>query len=338
MAARETPHRVPKLDPDFRPAALQRRAFCRAAEETRGPELHFALQREGTTVSLFHTRLVAEGHALARDNEHQAERLLKFLLWQRGARRVLVAGPRNVTSSLVRAYGAGGSRAFDAEFMRRVYGEVLQVLPCPEAEMPAESDPRRPISGRLDGCRIGFDAGGSDRKVSAVIDGKVVHSSEQVWHPKLNSDPAYHVRGIRQSLATAAEHLPRIDAIGVSSAGIYVDNQTRVASLFRLVSEADFEREVKDIYIDLARSLGAPLVVANDGDVTALAGFMSLGQSPLLGLALGTSLAAGYVDARGRITGWLNELAFAPVDYAKRAAIDTEWSNDQGVGSTYLSQ
>jgi predicted NBD/HSP70 family sugar kinase len=146
------------------------------------------------------------------------------------------------------------------------------------------------------------------------------------------------VRGIRQSLATAAEHLPRIDAIGVSSAGIYVDNQTRVASLFRLVSEADFEREVKDIYIDLARSLGAPLVVANDGDVTALAGFMSLGQSPLLGLALGTSLAAGYVDARGRITGWFNELAFAPVDYAKRAAIDTEWSNDQGVGSTYLSQ
>jgi len=78
--------------------------------------------------------------------------------------------------------------------------------------------------------------------------------------------------------------------------------------------------------------------VANDGDVTALAGALSLGDRPVLGLALGTSLAAGYVDECGRITGWLNELAFAPVDEAPDAVVDEEWSGDRGVGSSYLSQ
>ena len=39
-------------------------------------------------------------------------------------------------------------------------------------------DIAKPMGGHLDGCRIGFDAGGSDRKVSAVIDGETVFSEE----------------------------------------------------------------------------------------------------------------------------------------------------------------
>ena len=37
------------------------------------------------------------------------------------------------------------------------------------------------------------------------------------------------------------------------------------------------------------------------------------------------------------MTGWLNELAFAPVDYHPQAAAD-EWSGDHGVGAQYFSQ
>jgi len=80
-----------------------------------------------------------------------------------------------------------------------------------------------------------------------------------------------------------------------------------------------------------------PLEVANDGDVTALAGAMSLQSNAVLGVAMGSSQAAGYLNSQGRITGWLNELAFAPVDYNPRAATD-EWSGDIGCGVQYFSQ
>ncbi len=75
----------------------------------------------------------------------------------------------------------------------------------------------------------------------------------------------------------------------------------------------------------------------NDGEVTALAGSMSLEDNAILGLAMGSSEAAGYVTSRGNITGWHNELAFAPVDYSPDAPVD-EWSGDRGCGALYFSQ
>jgi predicted NBD/HSP70 family sugar kinase len=81
-----------------------------------------------------------------------------------------------------------------------------------------------------------------------------------------------------------------------------------------------------------------PIEVANDGDVTALAGALELRDQPVLGIAMGTSQAVGYVNSQGLITGWLNELAFAPIDYARSAALDAEWSGDLGTGVNYFSQ
>ena len=80
-----------------------------------------------------------------------------------------------------------------------------------------------------------------------------------------------------------------------------------------------------------------PVVVANDGDVSALAGAMGLGENGIMGIAMGTSEAVGYVDAEGNICGWLNELAFAPVDGQPDAMAD-EWSGDIGCGVKYFSQ
>ena len=57
----------------------------------------------------------------------------------------------------------------------------------------------------------------------------------------------------------------------------------------------------------------------------------------MLGIAMGSSEAGGFMDKKGRILGWLNELAFAPVDYNPGAA-DDEWSGDAGVGALYFSQ
>jgi predicted NBD/HSP70 family sugar kinase len=64
---------------------------------------------------------------------------------------------------------------------------------------------------------------------------------------------------------------------------------------------------------------------------------MSLEDNGVLGIALGSSEAGGYVTGTGNITGWLNELAFAPVDYSPTAPIE-EWSGDRGCGARYFSQ
>ena len=125
--------------------------------------------------------------------------------------------------------------------------------------------------------------------------------------------------------------------IGVSSAGDYIDNEPRVASLFIKVPRENWDK-VKTIYTRAAAAIGdVPLVVANDGVVSALAGAIGLDAGKLMGLAMGTSEAVGYVDADKNVLGWINELAFAPVDL-QAGAMQDEWSTDFGVGCKYFSQ
>ena len=110
-----------------------------------------------------------------------------------------------------------------------------------------------------------------------------------------------------------------------------------VASLFLKVPKDDFNAHVKNMYIDIANEIGAPVEVANDGDVTALAGAIDIGDNGILGIAMGTSEAGGYINLEGRLNGWLSELAFVPVDFSKEAYRD-EWSGDIGCGVKYFSQ
>ncbi len=336
----QPPHVLPPLHPEFRPAWLGHRAFRAEAARAGGPRLVLALERDAGNVSIFESLVLPEAHPRAGENLRYAERVLKFLLWQKGGFKVSVAGPSNIAEFLAKEYAATGARAFDADFFAKIYEQprfIVQAVAF--ADLPQEREQGSAVGGHLEGCRIGFDAGGSDRKVAAVIDGKEVFSCEVVWEPKLQSDPQYHFDGIDDSIRRAAAHLPRIDAIGVSSAGIYVNNRTMVASLFRKVPEAAFEARIKSIYQDIAKKWGdVPLEVANDGDVTALAGALELKDNSVLGIAMGTSEAAGYVNAQGLVTGWLNELAFAPVDYGAEPAVDTEWSGDRGTGVGYFSQ
>jgi len=209
---------------------------------------------------------------------------------------------------------------------------------CDESGLPAQSTSSLPLGRNLDGCRIGFDLGGSDRKCAALIDGKVVFSEEVRWDPYFCDDPQYHYDGIMDSLQLAAAHLPRVDAIGGSSAGVYINNKVRVASLFRGVTdEAVFNSKVKDMFLDIASEWKVPFEVLNDGDVTALAASMSLERNAIIGLAMGTSVAGGFCDRGGNLTNWLNELAFVPVDYRLNAPVD-EWSGDEGCGVQYFSQ
>jgi predicted NBD/HSP70 family sugar kinase len=330
----------PVLDPEFLPAALWNRAYRSLVEQTAGARpLSLALERSDGSVSVFRTATLPPDGAAVEINQRYVERLLKFLLWQKGGYRVTVAGEPALADSLRRVYAHGGARAFDHQFMgERVYGHPMEIVGAPPEAVPAEKEAAAPLGRHLEGCRIGFDLGASDRKCAAVVDGQVVFSDETPWAPGAQSDPQYHFDGIHDSLRRAAAHLPRVDAIGGSAAGVYVANEVRVGSLYRSVAPDLFDRRIRRLFFDLQAAWGGiPFDVVNDGEVTALAGSMALRDSAVLGVAMGSSLAAGFVTPQGNITTWLNELAFVPVDYRANAPMD-EWSGDGGVGAQYFSQ
>ena len=327
-----------KLDPKFMPLSIVCRDMREATKEN-GQDIIIAVERNKGYTTTYKTRIFCDGTGHDEENFRFIERLAKSLLWVAGGYKIIIAGSEVVGNKIKEAYTDGGLRDFDVHFMERVYERPFEVEVCALEDAPADKSAAAPIGRHLDGCRIGFDAGGSDRKVSAVIDGESVYSEEVVWFPKTTSDPDYHYQGILDAMKTAASHMPRVDAIGVSSAGVYIDNRIMVASLFLKVSDEDFDKKVKNMYIDVAKEIGEniPIEVANDGDVTALAGAMDLNDNSVLGIAMGTSEAGGYVDPQGNITGWLNELAFVPVDYCEEAMVD-EWSGDYGCGVKYFSQ
>lgn len=322
----------PKLDASFIPFGVWREAYLKDAKQP----ISIAVERDRGRVSVHHTFI--HGTPEMRDADYRyVERYVKFLLWSIGGFKVSICGCPELTKRLQDAYTPTGERQFDCTFVQQMYEKDLQILDLPLDACPAANEQAEPMGGNMDGCRIGFDAGGSDRKVSAVIDGECVYSEEVVWFPKLNEDPDYHYGHILEAFKTAASKMPRVDAIGVSSAGDYIDNEPRVASLFIKVPRENWDK-VKTIYTRAAAAIGdVPLVVANDGDVSALAGAIGLDAGKLMGLAMGTSEAVGYVDADKNVLGWINELAFAPVDL-QAGAMQDEWSTDFGVGCKYFSQ
>ena len=323
---------IPTLDPEFIPFGIWADAY---RKEARQP-IAIAVERNGGHISVRHTHICGTPEMLEADYRY-VERYVKFLLWSIGGFRVSVCGASAIAQRLQKAYTAAGERAFDYDFFQKLYERELEILDLPLEQCPEANECPQPIGGHMDGCRIGFDAGGSDRKVSAVIDGECVYSEEVVWHPKKNPDPNYQYQGILDSFRTAASKMPRVDAIGVSSAGVFIGNAPMISSIFYCVPRDRWE-EVKTVFDRAAAEIGdVPIVVANDGDVSALAGAMGMDVGNLMGLAMGTSEAVGDVDKDKNVLGWINELAFAPVDLNENAMQD-EWSTDFGVGCKYFSQ
>ena len=324
---------TPKLDPQFIPFGVWRAAYLKDAKQP----IAIAVERDKGRVSVHHTCIHGTPEMAAADYRY-VERYVKFLLWSTGGFRVSICGCPELAEKLQKAYKIGGDREFDYTFVNQLYERDLEIVALPLDQVPASSEVPESIGGYMDGCRIGFDAGGSDMKVSAVVDGETIFSEEVVWLPKLNSDPEYHFEHIVKAMKLAASKMPRVDAIGVSSAGTFIGNAPMVASLFIKVPRSNWDK-VKTIYDRAGAAVNpdAPLLVANDGDVSALAGAMGLGKGNLMGIAMGTSEAVGYVDKDQNVLGWINELAFAPVDLCENAMQD-EWSTDFGVGCKYFSQ
>lgn len=322
-----------KIDKDFLPIYEFNKMFDEKVKKEGADLFALSVERNDGYVETFALDVLKEGVDDTL-NFRRAERFIKSVLWTVGGYSLKIVANGTLFNDIEKAYSHGGKRDFDVNFFEKVYKEPFKI-----EKVSAVGKSKRefvPADKNEQGDRIGLDAGGSDIKISAVSNGNVLLSKEILWQPKINSNPSYHVKFINDALSVAAAHLKKVDAIGVSSAGIYVKNEARVASLFIKVSENDYDA-VRSIYIDAAKRLGAPVTVANDGDVAAMAGAISMNVKSVLGIAMGTSEAVGFVDDKNRLWGWLNELAFVPVDMNENAAVD-EWSGDVGTGVKYLSQ
>ncbi|MBQ7667460.1 MAG: ROK family protein [Kiritimatiellae bacterium] len=268
------------------------------------------------------------------------ERSAKFALWCAGGWRLRIAGPDELVRPVAAAYSKKGARAFDVGFFSDLYARdvVAEVLPL--SRIPRTRERRVVVKNNTDGNRIGFDLGASDFKISALKRGKVVFSKEFPWNPRHEPDPGYHYSKLSAGLDEAAAALGgAVDAIGGSTAGTLVGKRLGPASLLRAVLEKAPEKKeiARGIFERIERERGVPFEVFNDGDVTALAGAIAMKKSGVLGIAMGSSEAAGYIDEGGALTGRISELAFAPVDMAPGAPVD-EWSGDSGVGAMSFSQ
>lgn len=321
----------PVLDNNFVPAKVWNDEFLKSATTP----ISVAVEREDGLVFRIDT-------FIGEDNEKNCfyiDRKVKFMLWAAGGWKIIVSGSDEIYEYLKKAYSRDGSRAFDVDFWSTVYEHEFTVEKCELSDMPESSINPLPIGRHLDGCRVGFDAGGSDIKVSSVVEGEVIFSQEIVWNPKVTSDIEYHYKHVKEAIELAASKMERCDAVGVSSAGVIVKSRPMQCSLFMEIPKDTLEQKerCRNIYLETGKQLGIPMVVANDGDIAALAASMALDKNAVMGVAMGTSEAAGYVDRDGHVTGWQNELAFAPVDYNVDSALD-DWSGDFGVGANYFSQ
>jgi predicted NBD/HSP70 family sugar kinase len=339
MEIKIAPKFISDLDPGFVPSVLWNREYRKqVAISGKDVKIIIALTRSIGTVSTFETAIFQHEGEYKSVNVKYVERMVKSLLWTKGGYKVTIAGCDALAKDIAEIYSPTGARAFDYEFMgEKIYGKPMEIVSCSLEDAPKSHEIEVKLGGNTDGCRIGFDLGGSDRKCAAVIDGETVFTEEITWDPYFEKDPEYHKAGIRDSLKRAAEHMPRVDAIGGSAAGVYVNNQPRAASLFRGVDQSLWAEHVIPIFDEVQKEYNVPMQIANDGDVTALAGSMAMESNGVLGIALGTSTAVGYVNLNGNITDWLNELAFSPVDYRDNAPAD-EWSGDIGCGVQYFSQ
>ena len=315
--------------------------FLRAHAHGAGQTVAVAWEREDGNIYRYDLEIPKRIDPVALPGvAHLVERIVKFVLWSAGGWKLYLAGPDEIVQPIAKAYTKKGARKFDYDFFHGLYGRPMEVVIVPLRKMPVTQEREVLVKNNTNGNRIGFDLGASDFKISALKRGKVVFSQEFPWDPRNATDPEYHYTKLNEGLEAAALALGgEVDCIGGSTAGTLVGKKLGVASLIRGVKEKNpskFEL-AQNLFARIEEEWQCPFEVFNDGDVTALAGAITMKRAGILGVAMGSSEAVGYINPKGALTGRISELAFAPVDLNPNAGV-CEWSGDFGVGAMYFSQ
>ena len=139
----------PPLDADFIPAKLARRVFEQdVAASGDGVPLILGFERSDGSISRIETATFPDHHPRATENLYHCERLIKFLLWQRGGWKVIIGGLESVGNHIKRVYTPDGERDFDCRFMgERVYERSFSVVICNPSEVPPARERQLSLDG-----------------------------------------------------------------------------------------------------------------------------------------------------------------------------------------------
>lgn len=332
------------LDPDFAPIVLGRRRCLEAVKASPGGGkiLHMALERPGGLVARVELPVFADDHPDVEASIHLACTMIRTYMWQRGGHRLQVSGPPEQCKRLKAALSPGGCIAWDAKEMTKACGQTkpfeVEIVADPK-NLPADKNVPVQCGREATGSRLAFDLGKSDMKAVAVKDGKLIWSKETEWDVT-NKDPLYHKEVIRKAMREAATHVDKVEAVGGASCGIVSGhNELTSCDLFTQVPDDVYREKVPNLLIDLIKEEfgDVPFKCINDGEVTAVAGQMMIGEGGLYGISLGSNEGCGYVDPDGNLPGWINEMYATPLDF-NPAAPRNPWTPYTGDSPMYLGQ
>mmetsp|Transcript_103170 Transcript_103170/g.220681 ORF Transcript_103170/g.220681 Transcript_103170/m.220681 type:complete len:490 (-) Transcript_103170:76-1545(-) len=327
------------LDPNFCPFVLSKKRYLKF---TRGSPhvLDFAIERPGGCCARDSLPVFADSHPAHDASVYLGGETIRYMLWQRGGQRLLLSGPPKLCEALSKAFAVGGKYEFEAVTMPKVCGVPWSVqIVGKKEDLPKAKEAPIQCGKVASGCRIAFDLGKSDIKTVACKDGEVIESKETEWDVT-NPDPEYHYGLIVKAMKESASKLPRVDAIGGSATGtVSSESEATWCDCFPNVPPDVYKAKVVPIFKNIAKNEfgGVPIKVINDGEVTAVAGGNMIGEGALFGISLGSSEGAGYINADRSVTGWINEMAYCPLDMNPEGPGNV-WSPHRGDASMYLGQ
>ena len=238
---------IPELDPGFLPLSKFVEAFRKSVGEN-GQLVKVAVERENGQIAAFDLRIHGTDEMFPADLVY-VERYLKTVLWGCGGFKIYIGGNDAIAAEIKKAYAIGGTREFDAVNMSQIYEKPFEVICTSLEQMPASRASLRVLVGTSTAAVSALMRAEATARYLQLSTAKLFGVRKWSGIPKTNADPDYHFQGIVAAMKSAAAKMPQVDAIGVSSAGIYVNNRTMLASLFLKVPKEAFDAKVKDIYV-----------------------------------------------------------------------------------------
>jgi hypothetical protein len=173
------------LDPGFAPYILGKRAYMAACAAEKGLNavrtLYVAILRQNGLCNRLEFPVFASSDARFNDSLLYAYFTIMFALCQKGGFKILLCGPSDVCTELKKEFSMEGRASYVVDLMQQVYmgsGDLspegsLEVVRVARNMLPnAKEDPEL-VGLDVKGCRLAFDLGKSDFKVTACVDGKV---------------------------------------------------------------------------------------------------------------------------------------------------------------------
>ncbi len=263
----------------------------------------------------------------------------------------------------------------DFEFEINEFPEELDRLPEPIILPPqTHRTKRNSLAGlkALKGVFIGVDVGGSDVKVVAIKDcitNKLYErefGEETGWRPQEFTSAIEYVEFIKKIINSVICCIPneeKLIGIGISwpdlvFGDIIVGGDTSKTARLGAKTELESKRrhnewnreawtnsQYWDEFNKLGRlaeeieaEFGVRVAVANDGNITALWAAVELERGGVLGIALGTSPGAGYVDSNGKISTMFLRSSNVAISFDRDELTSNKNSGILDVAQMHLAQ